>query len=187
MPVMAPFPWACSSVVEHCVDIAGVASSILATPTTKNPANPMGWWGFYLSGGGDLADRVRCNSGVLLKRTRNKSCLRCGIRAEFKRCRGGVRNPLRRWGMHAVRLRREIRRARARTARRSTCLISSRTCSRITAPSHQCRNDNWSAYRQVFNHLTDRAAEAPDAEIGVAEPASVTPCNLDGLCKRDSV
>jgi hypothetical protein len=24
---------ACSSVVEHCVDIAGVASSILATPT----------------------------------------------------------------------------------------------------------------------------------------------------------
>src|SRR3546814_16311648 len=26
--------WACSSVVEHCVDIAGVASSILATPTT---------------------------------------------------------------------------------------------------------------------------------------------------------
>ncbi len=25
--------WACSSVVEHCVDIAGVASSILATPT----------------------------------------------------------------------------------------------------------------------------------------------------------
>ena len=29
-----PVPeWACSSVVEHCVDIAGVASSILATPT----------------------------------------------------------------------------------------------------------------------------------------------------------
>ena len=27
------FMWACSSVVEHCVDIAGVASSILATPT----------------------------------------------------------------------------------------------------------------------------------------------------------
>jgi len=26
-------PWAYSSVVEHCVDIAGVASSILATPT----------------------------------------------------------------------------------------------------------------------------------------------------------
>lgn len=25
--------WAYSSVVEHCVDIAGVASSILATPT----------------------------------------------------------------------------------------------------------------------------------------------------------
>jgi hypothetical protein len=29
--------WACSSVVEHCVDIAGVASSILATPTIKSP------------------------------------------------------------------------------------------------------------------------------------------------------
>src|SRR6476660_641686 len=29
----APPEWACSSVVEHCVDIAGVASSILATPT----------------------------------------------------------------------------------------------------------------------------------------------------------
>ena len=29
----APLEWACSSVVEHCVDIAGVASSILATPT----------------------------------------------------------------------------------------------------------------------------------------------------------
>ncbi len=27
--------WACSSVVEHCVDIAGVASSILATPTIQ--------------------------------------------------------------------------------------------------------------------------------------------------------
>jgi hypothetical protein len=35
-------------VVEHCVDIAGVASSILATPTIKNLANPMGWRGFYL-------------------------------------------------------------------------------------------------------------------------------------------
>ena len=29
----APAAWAYSSVVEHCVDIAGVASSILATPT----------------------------------------------------------------------------------------------------------------------------------------------------------
>jgi hypothetical protein len=32
-PLNAPLEWACSSVVEHCVDIAGVASSILATPT----------------------------------------------------------------------------------------------------------------------------------------------------------
>jgi hypothetical protein len=30
--------WACSSVVEHCVDIAGVASSILATPTIFQPS-----------------------------------------------------------------------------------------------------------------------------------------------------
>ena len=40
--------WAYSSVVEHCVDIAGVASSILATPTIKNPAIPMGWRGFSM-------------------------------------------------------------------------------------------------------------------------------------------
>jgi hypothetical protein len=31
--LMGSHRWACSSVVEHCVDIAGVASSILATPT----------------------------------------------------------------------------------------------------------------------------------------------------------
>src|SRR5437763_1757214 len=35
--------WACSSVVEHCVDIAGVASSILATPTIfSSTASPAG-------------------------------------------------------------------------------------------------------------------------------------------------
>ena len=32
-PLEAAAAWAYSSVVEHCVDIAGVASSILATPT----------------------------------------------------------------------------------------------------------------------------------------------------------
>ena len=32
-PLEAGAEWAYSSVVEHCVDIAGVASSILATPT----------------------------------------------------------------------------------------------------------------------------------------------------------
>src|SRR3546814_11975509 len=41
-------PWACSSVVEHCVDIAGVASSILASPTLVNPAKSMVWVGFLL-------------------------------------------------------------------------------------------------------------------------------------------
>ena len=34
-----PTGWACSSVVEHCVDIAGVASSILATPTIFSAEN----------------------------------------------------------------------------------------------------------------------------------------------------
>ncbi len=34
-----PPQWACSSVVEHCVDIAGVASSILATPTIFSAEN----------------------------------------------------------------------------------------------------------------------------------------------------
>ena len=48
-PLEAAPAWAYSSVVEHCVDIAGVASSILATPTIKNPANPMGWRGFYMT------------------------------------------------------------------------------------------------------------------------------------------
>jgi hypothetical protein len=30
------------------IDIAGVASSILATPTIKNPASLRGWRGFYM-------------------------------------------------------------------------------------------------------------------------------------------
>ena len=45
---MAQLPWACSSVVEHCVDIAGVASSILATPTIENPVKPTVLRGFCL-------------------------------------------------------------------------------------------------------------------------------------------
>lgn len=40
---------ACSSVVEHCVDIAGVASSILATPTIENPGRSPTCRGFYCS------------------------------------------------------------------------------------------------------------------------------------------
>ena len=47
-----PVPeWACSSVVEHCVDIAGVASSILATPTIFSAENS------------DLEDPDRCTIG----------------------------------------------------------------------------------------------------------------------------
>ena len=38
---MARSLWACSSVVEHCVDIAGVASSILATPTISKGNKPL--------------------------------------------------------------------------------------------------------------------------------------------------
>ena len=45
-----PPQWACSSVVEHCVDIAGVASSILATPTIENPVKSTVWRGFCLPG-----------------------------------------------------------------------------------------------------------------------------------------
>jgi hypothetical protein len=37
----APAAWAYSSVVEHCVDIAGVASSILATPTIPSADFPL--------------------------------------------------------------------------------------------------------------------------------------------------
>ena len=36
--------------VEHCVDIAGVASSILATPTTEKPASAFALAGFFISG-----------------------------------------------------------------------------------------------------------------------------------------
>ncbi len=35
--------------VEHCVDIAGVASSILATPTIKSPGNSTSYRGFFLA------------------------------------------------------------------------------------------------------------------------------------------
>ena len=45
---MAP-AWACSSVVEHCVDIAGVASSILATPTIRKPRKSADFRGFLVS------------------------------------------------------------------------------------------------------------------------------------------
>lgn len=43
----SPLKWACSSVVEHCVDIAGVASSILATPTIKSPGKHNVFQGFF--------------------------------------------------------------------------------------------------------------------------------------------
>ena len=32
-----------NNAARHCIDIAGVASSILATPTIKKPAKPIGW------------------------------------------------------------------------------------------------------------------------------------------------
>ena len=72
-PLLAHFPWACSSVVEHCVDIAGVASSILATPTIENPVKSMIWRGFCLPGGGrlpcpaqDISEQISDTSALLL-------------------------------------------------------------------------------------------------------------------------
>ena len=41
--------WACSSVVEHCVDIAGVASSILATPTIKKARKSLDFQAFFVA------------------------------------------------------------------------------------------------------------------------------------------
>src|SRR3546814_1942616 len=59
--------WACSSVVEHCVDIAGVASSILATPTII---------------------RCDCNTQTGLAAIDGRACLLCGPEAPtFGRCR----------------------------------------------------------------------------------------------------
>ena len=49
-PLEAALRWACSSVVEHCVDIAGVASSILATPTIQKPRKSEDFRGFLASG-----------------------------------------------------------------------------------------------------------------------------------------
>ena len=51
--------------VEHCVDIAGVASSILATPTISFPENS------------DLEDPDRCSIGPVLARfvPQNATCL----------------------------------------------------------------------------------------------------------------
>ena len=59
-------PWACSSVVEHCVDIAGVASSILATPTIENPVKSTVWRGFCLPGEGVQPCRAHNFSGQIL-------------------------------------------------------------------------------------------------------------------------
>ncbi len=48
-PLEAGAAWAYSSVVEHCVDIAGVASSILATPTIFSLAMSFSEIGIYPS------------------------------------------------------------------------------------------------------------------------------------------
>ena len=63
---MAHFPWACSSVVEHCVDIAGVASSILATPTIENPVKSTIWRGFCLPEEGGEPFRAQDIFGQIL-------------------------------------------------------------------------------------------------------------------------
>ena len=45
------------------LDIAGVASSILATPTIENPVKPGVLWGFCLPGGSDQPCRAHNYSG----------------------------------------------------------------------------------------------------------------------------
>ena len=65
-PLLAQLPWACSSVVEHCVDIAGVASSILATPTIENPVKPMVLRGFCLPEGDGERFRAQDIFGQIL-------------------------------------------------------------------------------------------------------------------------
>ena len=59
--------WACSSVVEHCVDIAGVASSILATPTIFSPENS------------DLDEPDRCTIGPVQARFAHENATYLGI------------------------------------------------------------------------------------------------------------
>src|SRR3546814_17097192 len=77
--------WACSSVVEHCVDIAGVASSILATPTII---------------------RCDCNTQTGLAAIDGRACLLCGPEAPtFGRCRNAeksARSEKRRVGKECV-------------------------------------------------------------------------------------
>src|SRR3546814_3828204 len=64
--------WACSSVVEHCVDIAGVASSILATPTII---------------------RCDCNTQTGLAAIDGRACLLCGPEAPtFGRCQNAKKS-----------------------------------------------------------------------------------------------
>ena len=62
-------PWACSSVVEHCVDIAGVASSILATPTIENPVKSTVWRGFCLPEAASQPCRAHDISGQILDKS----------------------------------------------------------------------------------------------------------------------
>ena len=47
----------------HRLDIAGVASSILATPTIENPVKPVVLRGFCLLGGSDQPCRAHNYSG----------------------------------------------------------------------------------------------------------------------------
>ena len=56
--------WAYSSVVEHCVDIAGVASSILATPTTQKPRKPLFSGAFVYQKRKKSDAQLTCSLGV---------------------------------------------------------------------------------------------------------------------------
>ena len=50
----------------HCLDIAGVASSILATPTIENPVRPGAWRGFCLPGSDGRPSLAHDFSGQIL-------------------------------------------------------------------------------------------------------------------------
>ena len=50
----------------HCLDIAGVASSILATPTIENPVRPGAWRGFCLPGSDGRPSLAHDLSGQIL-------------------------------------------------------------------------------------------------------------------------
>ena len=80
-PLEASAAWAYSSVVEHCVDIAGVASSILATPTIFSFAMSFSEIGISKKGAtmGALSFFLLCTSSLLELEVRVHEPLTAGV------------------------------------------------------------------------------------------------------------